>query len=366
MPIARLGHEVLRVTLLALIGSAGEPRERRHQRPRARRDPARRRGADRARGPAARHPASGGGALGSGAVYARNLPAPGSYRRSTRSSSREDVEEPQDPARRSRIRASARVLVPRRRGRDPRPHLADLRGHLHVGGDAGDADVAVPVEPRAHRHRLGERDQQPDRLRRRSTCARSRAIRNKDYFVDRESNFTNPTATAAAFQRYIWEIPLAYDDSLIGAVFAQTEETFLNLNVATAAAADLFSANPGAYSARTGGRHRVLLDPDGRLAERPARSCCRTSRSCTASSRATTRSRPPATSSARSPAPAASCSASCSGSTTRPNFGSTDFGGAVAAATSPRTASATAATSSRSTCPASCRSSSTSRTTATS
>jgi hypothetical protein len=74
-------------------------------------------------------------------------------------------------------------------------------------------------------------------------------IRNKDYFVDRESNFTNPTATAAAFQRYIWEVPLAYDDSLIGSVFAQTEETFLNLTVATAALTDLFSANPGAYSA---------------------------------------------------------------------------------------------------------------------
>lgn len=76
-------------------------------------------------------------------------------------------------------------------------------------------------------------------------------VRNKDYFVDRESNFTNPAISTAAFQRYIWEIPLAYDESLIGAVFAQTEETFLNLTVATAAQADLFSANAGAYSAGT-------------------------------------------------------------------------------------------------------------------
>src|SRR5439155_22602282 len=58
-----------------------------------------------------------------------------------------------------------------------------------------------------------------------------------------------PTATTPTFLRLIWEIPLAYDDSLIGAVFAQTEETFLNLVVATAPGTDEMSANPGTYGA---------------------------------------------------------------------------------------------------------------------
>lgn len=73
-------------------------------------------------------------------------------------------------------------------------------------------------------------------------------VRNGKYFLDRESSFANPAAAAAGTIRLFWEIPLAYDESLIGAIFAQTEETFLNVTIQTAQNADLFSANPGAFS----------------------------------------------------------------------------------------------------------------------
>jgi hypothetical protein len=74
-------------------------------------------------------------------------------------------------------------------------------------------------------------------------------VRNGKYFLDRESSFANPGASTAGTIRLFWELPLAYDESLIGAIFAQTEETFLNVNVQTAQNTDLFSANAGAFSA---------------------------------------------------------------------------------------------------------------------
>jgi hypothetical protein len=66
-------------------------------------------------------------------------------------------------------------------------------------------------------------------------------VRNTRLLFDRESTFAIPAATGSATVRIFYEIPLAYDESLIGAVFAQTEETFLNLQVLTGAAADLFT-----------------------------------------------------------------------------------------------------------------------------
>jgi hypothetical protein len=63
------------------------------------------------------------------------------------------------------------------------------------------------------------------------------------FLFDRESIFAIATSTANPL-RLFWEIPLAFDESLVGAVFAQTEETTLNVGFSTAQSAELFTANP--------------------------------------------------------------------------------------------------------------------------
>jgi hypothetical protein len=73
-------------------------------------------------------------------------------------------------------------------------------------------------------------------------------IRRAKHFFDRESSFAIPGASAAGTVRLFWELPLAFDESLIGGVFAQTEENHLSVTVTTASQAELFSANAGAFS----------------------------------------------------------------------------------------------------------------------
>jgi hypothetical protein len=195
-------------------------------------------------------PRPGGGAVGSGAVYARNLPAPGSY----------VIDPPMFAAKTSKNRKTNPPVV--------HPGVASsfpfrvdavgivARMWLIFEGTYTSAATQATLTKGFPWNQARYVTVSANGINNLIYCegldlrALTR-IRNKDYFVDRESAFTNPTATNAAFQRYIWEIPLAYDDSLIGAVFAQTEETFLNLLVQTPANADLFSANPGTYSAAT-------------------------------------------------------------------------------------------------------------------
>jgi hypothetical protein len=193
-------------------------------------------------------PVAGGGGPGSGAVYMRNLPAPGSYRI--------------DPVLFASKTSKNRKINPQVAHPGPGSSFsfrADATGILSrlfliFEGTYTSAATQATLTSQFPWNMARTVTVSANGINNLIACegldlrAMTR-IRNKDYFVDRESNFTNPTATAAAFQRYIWEVPLAYDDSLIGSVFAQTEETFLNLTVATAALTDLFSANPGAYSA---------------------------------------------------------------------------------------------------------------------
>lgn len=193
-------------------------------------------------------PRIAGGGLGSGAVYARNLPAPGSYTI--------------DP-----VLFAAKTS----KNRKPYPNVV----HPGFGGGWVQKIDAVGIVSRCWIVFEGTYTSAATQatlttgwawqlLRQLTVSANGinnliacdgldlRALtraRNKDYFVDRESVFTNPLATVAALQRLIYEVPLAYDDSLIGGVFAQTEETFLNITAATAPAADMMSANPGAYTA---------------------------------------------------------------------------------------------------------------------
>lgn len=77
-------------------------------------------------------------------------------------------------------------------------------------------------------------------------------VRNP-FFFDRESAFAI-TAGANAVSNVIllYEIPLAFDDaSLMGAVFAQTQDTTLNWTITIANTGDLFSANVPALTTCT-------------------------------------------------------------------------------------------------------------------
>jgi hypothetical protein len=192
-------------------------------------------------------PAASGGALGSGAVYARNLPAPGSF-----------IIDPLAFAQQtSRNRKTSPAIVHPGFGSSFgfRADAVGIIGRLLLIFEGTYTSTATPAT--ASR-------QWPWNLAAQVTLSANginnliqcdgldlRAltrVRNKDYFIDRESQFAIPGASASGGHRLIWEIPLAYDDSLIGAVFAQTEETFLNLTVATGAVANLLTANPGSYS----------------------------------------------------------------------------------------------------------------------
>jgi len=79
----------------------------------------------------------------------------------------------------------------------------------------------------------------------------------RSFWQDRTSTFAIPGASSNGAIRLIWEVPIAYDESLVGAVFAQTEETYLNIEVDTPPNSDLFSANASTFSAAT---WRVLVE----------------------------------------------------------------------------------------------------------
>jgi hypothetical protein len=82
---------------------------------------------------------------------------------------------------------------------------------------------------------------------------------NAKHFFDRESVFAIPTATNAASFRLIYELPIAYDDSLIGAVFAQTEETAISVTLTMGTAADLFTV-PANLLAWTNATWRLVTE----------------------------------------------------------------------------------------------------------
>lgn len=77
-------------------------------------------------------------------------------------------------------------------------------------------------------------------------------VRNQGFNFDRESAFALPTTSGTSAVVLVYEIPLAFDDeSLMGAVFAQTQDTSLSFQVTAGASADLFSAHAPTLSAFT-------------------------------------------------------------------------------------------------------------------
>lgn len=83
-------------------------------------------------------------------------------------------------------------------------------------------------------------------------------VRRPYLWQDRHSLFVLPTGAAnAQTLKLLWEVPLAYDDSLVGAIFAQTEETHLNVEVDVPSSAELYSANVPVFSNST---WRILVE----------------------------------------------------------------------------------------------------------
>lgn len=195
-------------------------------------------------------PLVGGGALGQGAVYARNLPAPGTF-------SIDPVGFAAKTSRNRKIRPAV-VHPGYATSWGDRIDAVGVVAKLYIIFEATYTSAATAATLTNHWpwnlaksiivsangiNNLFSFQGLDARM-----LARARAGK---WFWDRESSFANPTATNAGTIRLIYELPLAYDESLIGAVFAQTEETQLSVNVTTAASADLFSANPGTFSSAT-------------------------------------------------------------------------------------------------------------------
>jgi hypothetical protein len=113
--------------------------------------------------------------------------------------------------------------------------------------------------------------------------ALTRAKEAPRMLFDRESIFAIGAGAATVQLRLLYELPLAFDESLAGAVYAQTEETFLNVQITPATSAAIYLTNAPAIT----GSYRLLVT----FYSIPivAASSSPTSPSCTASSPRTTR-----------------------------------------------------------------------------
>jgi hypothetical protein len=187
-------------------------------------------------------PAAAGGAVGSGAVYAKNLPKPGTY-----------------------VLDPVRFAVETTRNRKWYPAKAwpgfgekvsfpiDKTGVVsrlfvtYEGLMTGDGAVAPTVEG-AFPWNLAKRFQVTANGLSNLVYAQGIDMRileriRRGFFFDRESIFTLPAAATATPIRLAWEIPLAFDESLVGAVYAQTEDTDMELEIQAPAASELFTAH---------------------------------------------------------------------------------------------------------------------------
>jgi hypothetical protein len=184
-----------------------------------------------------------GGALGSGAVYDRNLPAPGSFvispERFAVGTSRNEKTYPEVawPGMQSKCAVRLdKVGVLSRLWIDGRITLAP-------GAMAPTVRVSYPWNL-IQRLKLSANGISNlfycDGLDLRALMR----VRN-GFFFDREQVLTLPTGGGATTTTHVmWEIPIAYDESLLGAIFAQTEDNELTVEIETPAAADIFATNP--------------------------------------------------------------------------------------------------------------------------
>lgn len=188
-------------------------------------------------------PAPRGGAIGSGAVYARNLPAPGSFVIDPRAFAELTQKNTKTYAGIAWPGFSQKVTF-----RLDKVGLLS-RVWLRFDGTLTPGAMTPTV-----------RNTYPWNLIQRVKLSANGAsnlfycdgidlrtlerVRRKSVFFDREATFALPVGGGAAVNlKLLWELPVAYDESLIGAVFAQTEDNDLALEIETPAAADYFATN---------------------------------------------------------------------------------------------------------------------------
>lgn len=189
-------------------------------------------------------PAPRGGALGSGAVYARNLPAPGTF-----------VINPQRFAEltQKNTKTYAGIAHPGFSQKLTfRLDKVGLLSRVWIRFDGTATPGAMTPTVRAS---------YPWNLIQRVKLSANGAsnlfycdgidlrvlerVRRRSVFFDREAVFALPAGGGAAVNlKLLWELPVAYDASLIGAVFAQTEDNDLALEIETPASADYYATNP--------------------------------------------------------------------------------------------------------------------------
>jgi len=188
-------------------------------------------------------PVHRGGAIGAGAVYTRNLPAPGSYAI--------------DPVRFA-------VLTSRNVKSYPTQawpgYQAKLNFKIDKVGIVSKVYVIAELTLAPGAMTPTVRTPYPWNLIQRLKIAANgisnlfycdgldlrslMRVRRAGFFFDREAVFTLPTGGGAnTTPKLIWEVPLSFDESLIGAVFAQTEDNELTVEIETPASGDIWASN---------------------------------------------------------------------------------------------------------------------------
>jgi hypothetical protein len=185
-----------------------------------------------------------GGSLGAGAVYARNLPAPGSYAI--------------DPTRfavltsRNLKTYAAQAWPGFQQKISQRIDKVGIVSKVYIVGEITLTPGAMtPTVRTTYPWNLIQRLKVSangisnlfycDGLDLRALMRARRA----SFFFDREQVNTIPAGGGAATNlKLIWEVPLAFDESLIGAIFAQTEDNELVVEIETPASTDIFATNP--------------------------------------------------------------------------------------------------------------------------
>lgn len=187
-------------------------------------------------------PMASGGAIGSGAVYAKNLPKPGTY--------------VLDPVRFAVETTKNRKWYPAKAwpGHGEKVSFpidkTGIVSRLFVtfeGTLQGDGAVAPTVEA-AYPWNIAKRFQVTANGLSNLVYAEGIDMRvleriRRGFFFDRETVITLPAAATTVPIRLAWEIPLAFDESLVGSVYAQTEDTDMELEIQTETSANIWTAH---------------------------------------------------------------------------------------------------------------------------
>jgi hypothetical protein len=186
-------------------------------------------------------PMASGGAIGAGAVYARNLPAPGTYVLDPVRFAVETTRNQKTYPGKSWPGYDSKLSFPIDKTGIVSKILIYWEGTIASGATAPTVKGAFPWN-------LIKRVQlTANGISNLVYCdgydLRALERVRKGFFFDRQTLFTLPTSSATVDFRLLWEVPLSYDESLVGAVYAQTEDTDMELELTMDASANIWAAN---------------------------------------------------------------------------------------------------------------------------